>query len=129
MQDTFIRIWRSAHRFDPARGNAGGWVMTIARNAAIDQHRRRPPVAAELTAEPVDDDDAFDALVTGLLVREALEALTPAHREVLELAYDRELTQTGIAERLGLPLGTVKSRTYHALRELRDALEERGVHA
>jgi RNA polymerase sigma-70 factor (ECF subfamily) len=129
VQETFTRIWRSAARFDSSRGSAAGWVMTIARNAAVDTHRRRPPAHGELVAEPVADDDAFEQLVTGLVVREALEALCPAHREVLELAYDRGQTQTEIAAALQLPLGTVKSRTYHALRELREVLAERGIDA
>jgi len=60
-------------------------------------------------------------------VRDALEALSPAHREVLELSYGQDLKQTEIAARLGLPLGTVKTRTYYALRALKLALEERGV--
>ena len=67
--------------------------------------------------------------MTGVIVREALDALSPSHREVLELGYDADLTQASIAERLGVPLGTIKSRMHHALRALRAALEERGVDA
>lgn len=129
VQDTFVRIWRSAPRFDPERGSASTWIYAIARRAAIDVHRRRPPAAPELPDDLVADSDQFEALVTRVSVRDALEALSPVHREVLELAYDAELTQASIAERIGVPVGTIKSRTYHALRALRGVLEERGVHA
>ena len=71
----------------------------------------------------------MDRLVVGLTVRDALESLSPAHREVLDLSYSGDLKQTEIAERLGLPLGTVKTRTYYALRALKLALEERGLDA
>ena len=62
-------------------------------------------------------------------MREALDNLSAAHRQVLRLAYDRDLTESQIAERLGLPLGTVKTRMFHAMRALRTALDERGFHA
>jgi len=126
VQDTFVRIWRSAARFDARRGSAATWIFALARRAAIDPHRRRPEAPKELP-EDLAADDQFEALVTALGVRDALAALTPAHREVLELTYDADLTQTSIAERLGVPLGTIKSRTYHALRALRDVLVERGI--
>jgi RNA polymerase sigma-70 factor (ECF subfamily) len=66
-------------------------------------------------------------MIAQLTVRDALDSLSDAHREVLELSYDRDLKQSEIADRLGIPLGTVKTRTYHALRSLKDALEERSV--
>jgi len=128
VQDTFVRLWRSARRFDPARGSASTWVFALARRATIDAHRRRPPAAPELPDDLVSDDGRFEALMTAVSVRDALGALSPAHREVLELAYDAELTQASIADRLGVPLGTIKSRTYHAMRALRTVLRERGVH-
>jgi RNA polymerase sigma-70 factor (ECF subfamily) len=62
-------------------------------------------------------------------MREALDTLSMAHRQVVRLAYDRDLTQSQIAERLDLPLGTVKTRMFHAMRALRTALDERGFHA
>jgi RNA polymerase sigma-70 factor, ECF subfamily len=129
VQDTFVRIWRSAARFDPARASASTWIFTIARRAAIDVGRRRPPDGGEPPEGLGRDDDAMEAVVTGVVVRDALETLSAPHREVLELAYEAGLTQTTIAERLGLPLGTVKSRTYHGLQALREALAERGVDA
>ena len=72
--------------------------------------------------------DSVDQIIDGLIVHEALGTLSPAHRQVLRLAQDEGLTQTQIAEQLGLPLGTVKTRMFHAMRALRAALAERGVH-
>jgi RNA polymerase sigma-70 factor, ECF subfamily len=77
--------------------------------------------------EALTRDDAFDDLLAGLDVRTALDALSPKHREVLELHVLHDLTQAQVAERLGVPLGTVKTRTFHALRALKDELEERDL--
>ena len=126
-----MRLWRSAHRFDPDRSSARTFVYTLARRAAVDLWRRssRSPVAT--AARPEQEDAvggaAFDELVARLDVGEALAALTPLHREVLELQYHADLTQTQVAERLGIPLGTVKSRTLYALRSLSAELKERGL--
>jgi RNA polymerase sigma-70 factor (ECF subfamily) len=129
VQETFVRLWRSAARFDPGRGTVRAFVFTIARRAAVDLWRRRRglSVAADDGPEQAVDDDAFDALLVSLELREALDDLTPKHREVLELHYRADLTQQQIAERLEIPLGTVKTRTYHALRALKQRLEERDV--
>jgi RNA polymerase sigma-70 factor (ECF subfamily) len=128
VQETFVRLWRTAGSFDQRRGSVGAFVFTIARNIAVDLWRRpssRPfdPEPEEL-AEPV---DRADRIVTVLAVRDALRSLSVAHREVLELTYRGGLKQTEIAEILGVPLGTVKTRTYYALRALRLALQERGL--
>jgi RNA polymerase sigma-70 factor, ECF subfamily len=128
VQETFVRLWRSAARFDADRGTVRTFVFTLARRAAIDLRRRRAwrPLAARVEPAPVAD-DVFEAVVVGLDVRDALVALSPKHAEVLRLAYDDGLTQGQIASRLGVPLGTVKTRVYHALRALRAELEERGL--
>ena len=68
VQDAFVRLWRSAERFDPARGAAAAWIFSLARRAAIDAHRRRPPAGPELP-DDLADDDRFDALVTSVCVR------------------------------------------------------------
>lgn len=136
VQETFVRLWRSAERFDAERSSVRTFVFLIARRVTIDFHRRaaaRPGVAPAAMQEergPARDDESdqdVERLVTGLSVRDSLDALPPKHREVLELAYDEDLSQSVIAQRLDLPLGTVKSRTYHALRGLRDELERRGI--
>lgn len=128
VQTVMTRLWRLGHRYDPARGSVRTWVFTIARSATIDLHRRRasaPPPA--LPAEPTDATDELDRLLRAEAVRAALDRLAPDHREVLDLAYFRGLTQAEIARRLGLPLGTVKSRTFYALKAFRLACDELGV--
>ena len=132
VQETFVRLWRSAGRFDPARGSASTFVFTIARRAAVDLHRRpssRP--LAELDErdlarrEALESGDEFEHVVLGLELREALDELSEEQRSVLELHYREDLTQQQIAERLGLPLGTVKSRTLYGLRALKAELARR----
>jgi RNA polymerase sigma-70 factor (ECF subfamily) len=132
VQETFLRVWRGAARFDPDRGTARAYVFTIARRVAADLWRR--PSSRPLEAAPDRDGipetgDAYEALLLGIAVRDALQSLPHHHREVLELAYDHHLTQTQIAERIEIPLGTVKTRTFHALRAMKVALHERGIDA
>jgi RNA polymerase sigma-70 factor, ECF subfamily len=132
VQETFVRLWRSSGRFDPARASVRTFLFTLARRAAVDLFRRqssRPRSAGPLDEghEALTSDDAFEQLLLGLDVRAALDALSPKHREVLELHVLADLTQAQVAERLDVPLGTVKTRTYHALRALRDALRERDL--
>jgi RNA polymerase sigma-70 factor (ECF subfamily) len=131
VQECFVRFWRTAGRFDPARGSVGAYLFTIARTTALDVRKRpssRPLAPVEEAYVPPQPDN-IDQLLDGLVVKEALDTLSPAHREVIRLAHEEDLTQTQIAERLGLPLGTVKTRTFHAIRALRAALSERGFHA
>lgn len=129
VQETFVRLWRRADRFDPARGTVSAFLYALARRIAIDLWRR--PSSRPLASHPHDDavPDAVERILVGLTVRDAMESLSPAHREVLELSYTQDLTQVQIGERLGLPLGTVKTRTYYAMRALKLALEERGMDA
>lgn len=127
VQETFLRLWRSAPRFDPDRASVRTFLFTIARRAAVDLWRRRRDGHEVLgqESEPLVDDEAFEALLVSLDMREGLDALSAKHREVLELHYRGDLTQQQISERLEVPLGTVKTRTYHALRALKGKLEER----
>ena len=131
VQETFVRLWRSADRYEPSRGSVRTFVFMLARRAAVDLWRRRtrsaPVVVDDAEHEDLASSDAFAALVLRVDVREALDTLSPAHREVLELQYHHDLTQSQTAERLGIPLGTVKSRTLHALRLLARELRERGL--
>lgn len=135
VQETFVRLWRTAARFDPERGSVATYVMAIARRLAIDLWRRPssrpfnpPPPPDSKEADPADPADPVDSLMTRIVVREAMQALSPAHREVLDLMHGGNLKQAEIAELLGIPLGTVKTRAYYALRALKLALDERGVH-
>ena len=128
VQETFLRVWRNADRYDAARGSPASFIFTIARRLAIDLWRR--PSSRPTEPEPPDapTDDHVDRLILKLGVREALETLSEAHRQVLELSYRDQLKQAEIAERLGIPVGTVKTRSHHALRNLKVALERREIH-
>jgi RNA polymerase sigma-70 factor (ECF subfamily) len=137
VQDTFVRVWRSAPRFDPERGSARTFIYTLARRAAVDLQRRTasrplPTVADEENDGPkatVDRAalDAYEETVLGIDVRDALNTLSEKHRDTLLLCYDEDLSRREIAERLGIPMGTVKTRIHYALRALKLELEERGL--
>ncbi len=128
VQECFVRLWRTAGRFDTSRGTVAAYLFVIARSIAADLRKRpssRPLVPVEDVHLPPQPDDA-DRIVETLMVRDALESLSPAHQEVLMLVNKEGLTQSQIADRLGLPIGTVKTRMFHGLRALRTALAERG---
>jgi RNA polymerase sigma-70 factor, ECF subfamily len=128
VQDCFVRLWRTAGRFDLSRGTVAAYLFVMARSISADLRKR--PSSRPLS--PVDDaqlppqPDAADRIVETLMVQDAMESLSPAHREVLMLVNKEGLTQTQIAKRLDLPVGTVKTRLFHGLRALRSALAERG---
>ncbi len=132
VQETFVRLWRGAGRFDPDRGSVRTYTYTIARRVAVDLHRRaasRPLRTTE--GEEADEqgvgDSEFEKLILGLDLRDALRSLSAKHREILELYLDEDLSQPQIAERLGIPVGTVKTRTFYGLSALKLELEERGL--
>lgn len=131
-QEVFISAWRSRDRYDPTRGTLAGWLMGIARFRVIDAHRRTastptPDAAAAEAQGEVLVEPESDRLGDRLLVERALETLSPRARQVVELAFYSDLTQTEIAERLDLPLGTVKSDVRRALQRLRPHLEGGGT--
>ena len=126
-QETFASIWRSASRYDPARGRPTSWLYTVARNAIVDGLRRRPdPTVAQppdvATSEPGPADAAESEWVSWRVHR-ALEVLPEHERSLVELAYWSGMSQSEIAEYVGLPLGTVKTRTRAALGRLASELE------
>ena len=127
VQDAFTAIWRSAGSFDPERGQGGGWLYTVARNAIVDGARRRPEPPMEAPEEASSDrgpDERAEASWLAWRVHSALERLPDRERPVIELAYWGGLSQSEISERLGVPLGTVKTRTRSALSRLADLLED-----
>ena len=130
VQLVMTKLWQRADRFDPARGSVRTWVFTIARSSVIDLHRRQPRAqpSADLP-EQAEIVDELGSLLRAEAVRAALDRLSSEHREILELAYFRGLAQAEVADRLGLPLGTVKSRTFYALKAFRLACEELEVDA
>lgn len=127
-QEVFLRAWRYADRFDPGREDARGWLFTIARNLLVDTYRAdaaRPRTGGDetlLAALPAPDE--MDAAVAAWSMAEALQRLSPAHRDVLVCLYYRRWTLAQTAGHLGLAVGTVKSRSTYALRALRLVLEE-----
>jgi len=132
VQETFVRLWRGAGRFDPDQGSVRAYTYTIARRVAVDLRRRRssrPLGEGEDRIEESRDieDGEFEALLLGLDVRDALHSLSAKHREILELHFDDDLSQPQVSERLDIPLGTVKTRTYYGLKALKLELEERGI--
>ena len=133
VQESFVRLWRQAPRFDPQRGTVATFVFAVARHVAVDLWRR--PSSRPLGGVPNGTgggpalEDPAPGVVDGVVVRRALDELSSAHRQVLALSYAGGLTQSQIADLLGVPLGTVKTRTYHALRALKVALEAQGVDA
>jgi RNA polymerase sigma-70 factor (ECF subfamily) len=127
VQEAFAAIWRSASTYRPERGAAGGWMYTVARNAIVDRLRRNGLATdAELpelvSNEPGPPERAEDAYVS-VRVHRALEELQPREREVIELAYWSGMSQSEVADYLGLPLGTVKTRTRSGLARLASLLE------
>ena len=127
VQETFIRAWRARHRFDTSLGTLRTWLFTIARRVVIDHARARAirqtePLQTDLAGEV---DDVENAMV-GWQVEEALSRLRPDHRKVLVETYYRSRSGREVAEELGIPEGTVRSRLFYGLRTLRLALEEMG---
>jgi len=129
VQEVFVALWRDASRFDPSKGAPAPWLFSLARHKAIDLVRREANVRkrtadVDLELEEASDDVDHEAWVRirRERVRAAIEELTPAQRESLELAFFSGLTHVEVAERLGIPLGTAKTRIRSALLRLRDIL-------
>ena len=126
VQETFASIWRAARSYRPERGPGAPWLYAVARNAIIDRSRARyePPAEAPDEASPeLGPPERVEAGWTAWRVHRALEELSPNERAVIELAYWSGLSQSEVAEYLGIPLGTVKTRTRAALAHLADQLE------
>ena len=129
VQEAFLAAWRTAPSYDPLRAKASTWILTIVHRRAVDlvrrEERRR---GAPLEDGPIPAGDATDeeAWVRDRrrAVQAALAQLPPDQREALELAYYGGLTQSELAERLGVPLGTIKSRMFAGLSKLRELLPD-----
>jgi RNA polymerase sigma-70 factor, ECF subfamily len=154
VQETFLALWNRAELFDPAAGSLAAWIHTIARNRTVDRLRaagRRPNLVALSSASGGDDDTtaaleravsighvlgganlgpgpegAIESAELRATLQDALASMPDQERTVIVLAYREELSQSEIAERLGWPLGTVKTRTRRALLRLRGILVGEG---
>lgn len=120
VQEVFMQAWRQASRFDPRRGSPAAWLVTMSRSRALDRVRRRAVRREVSEGTPPAPSPA--GLEEPLAVRAALTILTPEQREALEMAFYDGLTHVEIAQRLGQPLGTVKTRIRTAMLRLREAL-------
>jgi len=129
VQEGLLRAWRNSDRLDPAARSVRPWLFTVVNHLATDQHRMRlarPQEVADGAAERLAVPDGIDLAVERWEVIEALGRLSPEHRAVLVETYYRGRSVADAAAALGIPAGTVKSRTYYALHALRLTLEERG---
>jgi RNA polymerase sigma-70 factor (ECF subfamily) len=129
-QETLLRAWRHAEVLEESRGSVRSWLFTVARNILIDEWRTRRaqsevPVAELPDTEPTED--STDGLLLSWVVADCLTRLSAEHRAVLLECYYNGRSVAEAAHRLGIPEGTVKSRTHYALRALRLQLEETGV--
>ena len=130
VQETFLRVWNRVRAFDPEKGSIGPWLLAVARNRAIDYvrsagGRERNAIEFEETGHPALYTDIEQDLLQSdqtRRVKAAMEKLSNHHRQVIELAYFEGLSQTEMAERLGQPLGTVKTWVRAALKTLREEL-------
>jgi len=136
VQDTFVKLWRTAERYDPQRGRLETWVLLTARSLAIDSLRRRVLESRSLQAigiQPEDDPEPLPderAALTDLSARarRAMASLSPEQRSALELAYFGGRTTAEVAALEGIPQGTVKTRIRAALLRLRDEMAKDADH-
>ncbi|MFE6894429.1 sigma-70 family RNA polymerase sigma factor [Streptomyces sp. NPDC057694] len=134
VQETFLRAWRSAPSYDERRSGLRTWLYAIARHVVTDARRRRsvrPPLAGDETGraeppEPVAEADPFDRLLMRIELDEALQRLSPEQRRVVTEVHLLGRTCADLADELGIPAATVRSRLYYGVRALRVILEENG---
>ena len=128
VQETFLRAWRKAGAFDIARGSVRTWLYAIMRNLLVDMARAR---ASRLRTLPIVRDvaagDEVDRLLGSLTIADALRRLSPEHRQVIVESYVTQRPHSEIAEFLGVPIGTVRSRLFYAREALGNALRQIGA--
>ena len=133
MQETFLRAWRSADRWDAKTGSIRTWMYAIARNVCIDALRsrgRRLPLTTDEQTEQSDIAAAvgFDSMLSSWMLEEALRRIPADQRDALVLTYVRDRPYAEIADVLGVPEGTLRTRVFYGLKSLRTVLEEMGWH-
>jgi RNA polymerase sigma-70 factor (ECF subfamily) len=128
VQETMLRAWKNAARFDPSRGSLRGWLYAILRNLLVDlaRARARRPLTTDARMEAVGPDHVDDVLGS-LTISAALRNLSPEHQQVIDLCYVRERPHSEVAATLGVPVGTVRSRLFYARQAMRTALDAIGA--
>ncbi len=135
LQEVFVQIWEKSSLFDTSKGNVYTWLVTLSRNRAIDrtrskQYRMRDQTITDPAGESIfqsDDHTPFDAVVMqerALRIRKALEALPSEQQEAIKIAYFGGYTQSEIAAKLNIPLGTVKTRIRQGMKKLQSQMME-----
>ncbi|BCP98085.1 putative RNA polymerase sigma E protein [Thermus thermophilus] len=133
VQEAMIRVWQKAKEFDPRRGSARAFLLTLGHHAAVDEVRRRAARPLSLEPDPEREEEAFDLPGPGLdeeghldrtRLGRALKALSPEERRVIEVLYYQGYTHREAASLLGLPLGTLKTWARRALSKLKEVLRE-----
>jgi RNA polymerase sigma factor (sigma-70 family) len=129
VQDAFLAIWRTAGRFMPERAKASTWILTLVHRRAVDlvrreERRRAEPLEAATAGTEAAADETAWLRFERERVQRALRTLPDQQREAIELAYYGGFTQSELADRLGLPLGTIKSRMFAGLSQLRQVLTD-----
>jgi RNA polymerase sigma-70 factor, ECF subfamily len=135
VQETFLRAWRAADRYDPELASLRVWLFAIARNAVLDHVRAAGvrPWQGSLVADPAQAEgearyqDPGEGLLRGWVVEEALRRLSADHRTAIVETYLKDRPAAEVADELGVPVGTVRSRVFYGLKALRVAMEEMGV--
>jgi RNA polymerase sigma-70 factor, ECF subfamily len=130
VQETMLRAWRHGDRLDLATTSLMPWLTTVARRIVIDEQRKkgaRPPETGEDKLDKAPVTDLSDDVLRSVIVAEAMRTLSPSHRQALNetILSDRTVNEAAVV--LGIPVGTVKSRVYYALRALRLVLAQQGV--
>ena len=128
VHDAMLQVWRNAERYETSRGNADGWLISLARYRALDIRRRqgRELTGIEMPERADEGPDALSVIVAeadGAALRACLEQIDPPRRELVLLAFGNGLTQMEVSKRVGQPLGTVKSTIRRALIALRSCLD------
>ena len=129
VQETLLRAWRHPEVLDQSKGSPRAWLFTVARRIVIDDWRATRSRPEHMTADPPEQPvaDLAEQTVDTAIVSAALRTLSREHREVLLECYYRDASVADAATRLGVPQGTVKSRTHYALRALRMSLDQMGA--
>ncbi|WP_238157286.1 sigma-70 family RNA polymerase sigma factor [Kribbella sp. VKM Ac-2571] len=130
VQETLLRAWKHADDLTSGKGSVRGWLLTVARNLVTDRARARaarPTEVADVVDTPPVTGDHSESVVNTMVVMDALDKVSPEHREVLVQLYYRGRSVAEAAKELGVPPGTVKSRSYYALRALRAVMAEKAT--